>query len=94
MIQSTVSEERWQGKLIKNRWDDEEVKLKSLWKSNLENLQTHLLNDLDCHFNIIGVTETRITNSSLIDFNPNITGYKFEYVPTPLSAGGVGMYVH
>ena len=21
-IQSTVSEERWQGKLIKNRWDD------------------------------------------------------------------------
>ena len=26
-IQSTVSEERWQGKLIKNRWDDEKVKL-------------------------------------------------------------------
>ena len=26
--QSTVSEERWQGKLIKNRWDDEKVKLK------------------------------------------------------------------
>ena len=25
--QSTVSEERWQGKLIKNRWDDEKVKL-------------------------------------------------------------------
>ena len=32
-IQSTVSEERWQGKLIKNRWDDEEVKLNSLWKN-------------------------------------------------------------
>ena len=26
-IQSTVSEERWQGKLIKIRWDDEKVKL-------------------------------------------------------------------
>ena len=26
-IKSTVSEERWQGKLIKNRWDDEKVKL-------------------------------------------------------------------
>ena len=26
-IQSTVSEKRWQGKLIKNRWDDENVKL-------------------------------------------------------------------
>ena len=62
-------------------------------KSNLENLQTHLLNELDFHFNIIGVTETRITNSNFIDFNPNITGYNFEYVPTPLSAGGVGMYI-
>ena len=37
--QSTVSEERWQGKLIKNRWDDEEVKLKSLWK----NAPTHTI---------------------------------------------------
>ena len=62
-------------------------------KSNLENLQTHLLNELDFHFNIIGVTETRITNSNFIDFNPNITGYNFEYVPTPLSVGGVGMYI-
>ena len=62
-------------------------------KSNLENLQTHLLSELDFHFNIIGVTETRITNSNFIDFNPNITGYNFEYVPTPLSAGGVGMYI-
>ena len=32
-------------------------------------------------------------SKSIIDFNPNITGYNFEYVPTPLSAGGVGMYV-
>ena len=38
-IQSTVSEERWQGKLIKNRWDDEEVKLNSLWK----NAPTHTI---------------------------------------------------
>ena len=62
-------------------------------KSNLQNLQTHLLNELNFHFNIIGITETRITNSNTIDFNPNITGYNFEYVPTPLSAGGVGMYI-
>ena len=62
-------------------------------KSNHENLQTHLLNELNFHFNIIGVTETRITNSNSIDFNPNITGYNFEYVPTPLSAGGVGMFI-
>ena len=38
-IQSTVSEERWQGKLIKNRCDDEEVKLNSLWK----NAPTHTI---------------------------------------------------
>ena len=38
-IQSTVSEERWQGKLIKNRWDDGEVKLNSLWK----NAPTHTI---------------------------------------------------
>jgi len=29
-----------------------------------------------------------------IDFNPNISGYVFEYVPTPLSAGGVGIYIN
>ena len=30
-IQSTVSEERWQGKLINNRWDDEKVKLEGFF---------------------------------------------------------------
>ena len=32
------------------------INVRSL-KSNLENLQTHLLNELNFHFNIIGVTE-------------------------------------
>ena len=27
------------------------------------------------------------------DFDPSIPNYNFEYVPTPLSAGGVGMYI-
>ena len=38
-IQSTVSEERWQGKLIKNRWDDEKVKLEecSAWLPSWKN---------------------------------------------------------
>ena len=31
---------------------------------NLENLQTHLLHKLDFHFNVIGVTETKMTNSN------------------------------
>ena len=54
-------------------------------KRNLENFQTH--------FSVIGVTETRIRNANSIDFNPEIPGYTFEYVPTPLSAGGVGIYI-
>ena len=61
-------------------------------KHNLENFQTHLLSELGHHFDIIGVTETRIRNSNFT-FNPEIPGYNFEYVPTPLSAGGVGMYI-
>ena len=63
-------------------------------KRNLENFQTHLLDELDFHFNIIGVTETRINSSTEnLDFNPSILHYNFEYLPTPLSAGGVGMYI-
>ena len=46
-------------------------------------------------FSIIELSETRITNADAnsLTFNPNIPGYNFQYVPTPLSAGGVGMYV-
>ena len=63
-------------------------------KRNLENFQTHLLDELDFHFSIIGVTETRINSSTEnLDFNPSILHYNFEYLPTPLSAGGVGMYI-
>ena len=60
---------------------------------NLENLQSHLLEELDFHFDVIGVTETKITNSNLEGFIPSIPGYNFEYVPTPLSAEGVGMFI-
>ena len=63
-------------------------------KSNLEKFQTHLLEEIDFHFNIIGITETRIGNElGDLDFNPMIPNYNFEYVPTPLSAGGVGIYI-
>ena len=44
-------------------------------------------------FSVIGISETKITEKKGLDFNPNITGYSFEYVPTPLAAGGVGRYV-
>ena len=45
---------------------------------------------LDFPFSIIGITETGITDEDLGGFIP---GYFFEYVPTPLSAGGVGVYI-
>ena len=44
-IQLTVSEERWQGKLIKRRWDDEKVKLEECfaWLSSWINAPTHTI---------------------------------------------------
>ena len=52
----------------------------------------HLLDELGHHFNVIGVSETKITKTSLLDFNPPIAAYEFEY-PTPLAAGGVGIHI-
>ena len=62
-------------------------------EANLENLRTRILDELDFPFSIVGITETPITNEDLGGFNYNIPGYSFEYVPTPLSAGGVGVYI-
>jgi len=62
---------------------------------NLEKFQCHLLAELDYEFDIIGITETKITSSNEpLSFNLNIPNYSFEYVPTPLSSGGVGMYIN
>ena len=53
-------------------------------KRNGGNLQSHLLNELNCHFSVIGITETRIKKSDIpLDFNMNIPNYNFEFVPTP-----------
>ena len=62
-------------------------------KRNFKDFQTHLLNELDFPFSNIGVTETKIRNADFADFNPSLAGYNFEFVPTPLSAGDVGMYI-
>lgn len=61
-------------------------------KNDLENFQTHLLEKLDFHFNIIGDTKTTIKNEH-VEFNPLIPNYNFEFTPTPLPAGRVGMYI-
>ena len=55
-------------------------------KRNLENFQVHLLDELNFEFSIIGVSETKIISGKEMDFNPSISGYVFEYVPTPLAS--------
>ena len=65
-------------------------------KSNLEKFQTHLLEELDLHFNVIEISKTIMRNELGdldLNINPMILNYNFDYVPTPLSAGGVGMYI-
>ena len=52
---------------------------------NLENVEL-LLNELDFHFDITGISETKITNSNESNAHPCIPGYVFEYVPTPLAS--------
>ena len=61
---------------------------------NLENFQVHLLGELNFDFSIIGVSETKIISGKNLDFNPNIPGYIFEDDPTPLTSGGVGLYIN
>lgn len=56
-----------------------------------ENLQTRLFKELGYPFNIIGMPETRITESNHSYLHRNILGYRFEFVPTPLAA--VGMFI-
>ena len=59
-----------------------------------ETFQVHLLDELNFEFSIIGVSETKIISGKEMDFNPTIPGYVFEYVPTPLASGGVGLYIN
>ena len=51
-------------------------------KRNIENFQSHLLNELDYSFSVIGITETRINQLEISDFNPSIPHYNFENVST------------
>ena len=60
---------------------------------NLENLVTHYIQELGIQFNVIGVTETKITNSNENTGLSNIAGYVFQDIPTPLACGVVGLFV-
>ena len=70
----------------------------SVFHSNIRSLkrnqfQNHLLSELNFQFNIIAVTETRVYNEDIRHLNLTLANYNFEFVPTPLAAGGVGMYI-
>ena len=83
-IQSTVSEERWQGKLIKNRWDDEEVKLNSLWK----NAPTHTIAGVQELYQQLLPTKVyynRKTKSQVTDEKCRLCGDSLENVQHILS---------
>ena len=59
---------------------------------NLEKHVTHHLENLDFHFDIIGITETKITHTNQ-NFATKIPACAFEHVPTPLASGGVGLFI-
>ena len=56
------------------------------FKRNLDDFQVHLLDELQYRFNVIGVTETNITDPNFLGLNPKIPYSLFEYVPTPLTS--------
>ena len=60
---------------------------------NFENLQSYILDELGFNFNIIGITETKINDSNSESAEFSLPGYEFEFVPTPLAFGGIGMFI-
>ena len=60
---------------------------------NFENLQSSILDELGFNLNIIGITETKINDSNSESAEFSLPGYEFEFVPTPLAFGGVGMFI-
>lgn len=48
---------------------------------------------MDFQFNIIGLTETKITTTTC-NATFEIPGYTFEYVATPLASGGVALFIN
>jgi len=63
-------------------------------KKNFEEFQNQILSELNFEFSLIGFTETRICNSDNVDCIPLFPGYCCEFVPTPLSAGGVAFFIN
>ena len=88
--QSTASEERWQGKLIKNRWDDEKVNLKECfaWLSSWKNAPTHTIAGVQELYQQLLPTKVyynRKTKSQVTDEKCRLCGDSLENVQHILS---------
>ena len=59
---------------------------------NFDNLNSALCS-LNQSFDVIGISETRIRNTTGSNSNLNISDYSFEDTPTESSAGGTGLYI-
>ena len=59
---------------------------------NFDDLQ-HLLNCTKKSFDIIAISETRITKQVSLSNNLNLNNYSFEFTPTETSAGGTLLYI-
>ena len=66
--------------------------IRSLTK-DIEHFQSHVLSEVKHSFTVLGVTETRLCKGESIDFTSQLPGYWFEFVKTPLSAAGVGLFI-
>ena len=59
---------------------------------NFDDLQ-HLLNCTKQNFDIIAISERRITKQVSLLNNLNLNNYSFEFTPTETSAGGTLLYI-
>ena len=59
---------------------------------NFDDLQ-HLLSCTKTKFDIIAISETRITKQVSLLNNLNLNNYSFEFTPTETSAGGTLLYI-
>ena len=59
---------------------------------NFDDLQ-HLLSSTKKNFDVIAISETRITKQVSLLNNLNLNNYSFEFTPTETSAGGTLLYI-
>ena len=65
---------------------------KSSLNKNFNDLH-HLLSCTKRKFDIIAISETRITKQVSLSNNLNLNNYSFEFTPTETSAGGTLLYI-